>query len=139
MPVRRAATVFPEGGVLPPAHRDITLSAFTLLGRRRVLEWFLVYDSYTSTVGEYRTYPLGFTHDRLCGSRSPPCQLHRGRTRAPRHNVSRSLALDHACYDSTPALHVDAGVRIKGEEGWAVCKSTRRRGGDGHGSFCGRP
>ena len=31
-----------------------------------------MYVSYTSTVGEFRTYPLGFTHDRSCGSRSPP-------------------------------------------------------------------
>ena len=45
-------------------------------------------DSYTSTVGQYRTYPLGFTHNGSCGSRSPPYQSHRGRTRAPRHNVS---------------------------------------------------
>ena len=35
-----------------------------------------MYDSYTSTVGEYRTYPLGFTHNRSCGSRSSPCQPH---------------------------------------------------------------
>ena len=35
-----------------------------------------MYDSHTSTVGQYRTYPLGFTHNRSCGSRSPPCQPH---------------------------------------------------------------
>ena len=38
----------------------------------------VVYDSCTSTVGQYGTYPLGFTHNRSCGSRSPPCQPHRG-------------------------------------------------------------
>ena len=25
-----------------------------------------MYDSYTSTVGQHRTYPLGFTHNRSC-------------------------------------------------------------------------
>ena len=42
-----------------------------------------LYDSYTSTVGEYRNYPLGLIHKRSCGSRSPPCQPDRGRIRAP--------------------------------------------------------
>ena len=36
-----------------------------------------MYDSYTSTVGQYRTYPLGFTHNGSGGSRSPPYQPHR--------------------------------------------------------------
>ena len=35
-----------------------------------------MYDSYTSTVGQYRTYPLGFTHNGSSGSRSPPYQPH---------------------------------------------------------------
>ena len=34
-----------------------------------------MYDSYTSTVGQYRTYPLGFTHNGLCGSRRPGALL----------------------------------------------------------------
>ena len=34
-----------------------------------------MYVSYTSTVGEYRTYPLGLTHGRSYGSRSLPSNV----------------------------------------------------------------
>ena len=66
-----------------------------------------MYDSYTSTVGQYRTYPLGFTHNGSSGSRSPPYQPHGGRIRAPRHNVSRSLARGGAA-ETVMALFADA-------------------------------
>ena len=93
-----------------------------------------MYDSYTSTVSQYRTYPLGFTHNRSCGSRSPPCQPHRGRTRAPRHNVSD---VSYGYY-AVPSCCC-RGSRLPGHRtvGSAAppCKamSARRRS---HGSAC---
>ena len=33
------------------------------VGQYRTYPLGFMYDSYTSTVGQYRTYPLGFTHN----------------------------------------------------------------------------
>ena len=56
---------------VPLANRPLfTIDFADLAGNEAYACGLLMYDSYTSTVGQYRTYPLGFTHNGSCGSRS---------------------------------------------------------------------